>query len=125
MYLDYETYVSMDGDVVEAAFPRLSYLAGKKIDRYTQNRVQAMRAVPEAVQRCMAELINAMGQSDPTETASTAPLSGFSNDGYSESYAKPLTAESLESALYGIICDYLASESDDNGTPLLYLGVDA
>ena len=72
MYLDYETYVSMDGDVVEAAFPRLSYLAGKKIDRYTQNRVQAMRAVPEAVQRCMVELINAMGQSDPTETAATA-----------------------------------------------------
>ena len=125
MYLDYLTYVDMGGNVVEAAFPRLEYLAEKKIDRYTQNRVQSMQAVPEAVQRCAAELINAMGESDPTETASTAPLSGFSNDGYSESYSKPLTAESLEAGLYSIICDYLAGESDDNGTPLLWLGVGA
>ena len=125
MYIDYLTYADMGGNAVEAAFPRLEYLAEKKVDRYTQNRVQAMRTVPESVQRCMVELINAMDKSDPTETASAAPLSGFSNDGYSESYAEPMTAQRLENGLYGLICDFLAAESDDNGTPLLYLGVDA
>lgn len=124
MYLDYDTYVSMGGNVEGAAFPRLEYLAEKKIDRYTQERVKAMENVPEAVKRCMTELVNVMGRSDPTETASTAPLSGFSNDGYSESYAVPLTAETLESGLYGIIADYLSAETDDKGTPLLWLGVD-
>lgn len=125
MYIDYVTYVSMGGSVEELAFPRLEFLAEKKIDRYTQNRVKAMKNVPEAVQQCIVELINSMGVADPTETASIAPLSGFSNDGYSESYANPLTAQSLETAHYSIIIDYLAAETDDNGTPLLYLGVDA
>lgn len=125
MYLDYETYVSMGGTVDSAAFPRLEYMAEKRIDRYTQGRVKAMEAVPEAVQRCMVEVIGVMSKSDPTKTASTAPLSGFSNDGYSESYAEPMTADGLEANLYGLILDYLSTETDDNGTPLLWLGVDA
>ena len=124
MYLDYETYVSMGGTADNAAFPRLEYMAEKRIDRYTQGRVKAMEAIPEAVQRCMAELVNGMAAADPTRTASTAPLSGFSNDGYSESYAGPMTAGSLEASLYGLILDYLSTQADDNGTPLLWLGVD-
>ena len=57
--------------------------------------------------------------------AAEAPLSGFSNDGYSESYAEPVTAERLEANLYGLILAYLSTETDDSGTPLLWLGVDA
>lgn len=71
----------------------------------------------------MAELINAMYMADPTKTASEAPLSGFSNDGYSESYAEPVTAERLEANLYNMIVDYLAAETDHSGTPLLCLVV--
>lgn len=125
MYLDYVAYITMGGTADNAAFPRLEYLAEKKIDRYTQGRVSAMKEIPEAVQWCMTEMINAMSAADPTKTASEAPLSGFSNDGYSESYAEPLTAETLEENLYGLISDYLAAETDENGTPLLWLGVDA
>ena len=125
MYLDFATYKSMGGSAEETAFPRLEYLAEKKIDRYTQGRVKAMEAVPEAVQRCMVEIINAMSAADPAKMAAEAPLSGFSNDGYSESYAEPVTAERLEANLYGLILDYLSTETDDSGTPLLWLGVDA
>ena len=125
MYLDYSTYKSMGGSAEETALPRLEYLAEKKIDRYTQGRVKAMETVPEAVQRCMVEIINAMSTADPAKMAAEAPLSGFSNDGYSESYAEPVTAERLEANLYGLILDYLSTETDDSGTPLLWLGVDA
>lgn len=124
MYIDFSTYADMGGTVDETAFPRLEYLAEKKIDHYTQGRVKNMKKVPEAVKRCMVEIINSMGENDPTETASSASLSGFSNDGYSESYAEPMTASSQESGLYGLILDYLSTETDDNGTPLLWLGVD-
>lgn len=124
MYLTYEEYAEMGGTVAEAAFPRLEYMARKRIDRYTQDRVKAMQEVPEAVKRCAVELVNAMGKTDPTKTASESPVSSFSNDGYSESYAEPMTEQTLESNLYGIIRSMLSGEYDNNGTPLLWLGVD-
>lgn len=124
MYLTYDEYTQMGGTAAEAAFPRLEYMARKRIDRYTQNRVKAMQEVPEAVKRCSVELVNAMEKTDPTKMASDAPLSSFSNDGYSESYAEPLTAQAQENNLYGIIRSMLSGEYDDNGTPLLWLGGD-
>ena len=125
VYLDYKTYLTLGGSADFTAFSRMEYLAEKRIDRYTQSRVKAMQTVPEAVQRCITELVNAMEKADPTETASTAALSGFSNDGYSESYAQAVTADTLEYGLYRLIADHLAMETDDNGTPLLWLGVGA
>lgn len=124
MYITYDEYTQMGGTAAEAAFPRLEYMARKRIDRYTQNRVKAMQEVPESVKRCAVELVTAMSKSDPTKIASEAALSSFSNDGYSESYAEPLTAEMQEGNIYGIVRCFLAGEVDDNGTPLLFLGVD-
>lgn len=123
MYITYEEYSEMGGTAAEAAFPRLEYMARKRIDRYTQGRVKNMTETPECVKRCATELVNAMDKADPTKTASEAALSGFSNDGYSESYAEPLTAHAQENNIYGIIRNMLSDECDDNGTPLLYLGV--
>lgn len=124
MYIDFETYYRLGGKADGTAFPRLQFRAGKLIDRYTQNRVKAMEEVPQAVQMCLVELINAMDKADPTETAVSPALSGFNNDGYSESYAEPVTAEHLETSLYGIVREYLSGEVDDYGVSLLYLGVD-
>lgn len=124
MYITYDEYKQMGGTAEESAFPRLEYMARKTIDRYTQGRVRKMEETPEAVKRCMTELVNCTGTTDPAKTASEAPLSGFSNDGYSESYEEPMTAQTLENNLYGIIRSMLSDEYDDNGTPLLWLGVD-
>jgi hypothetical protein len=124
VYIDYDEYLEYGGTAEISAFPRLEFMARKKIDRYTQSRVKAMKEVPESVKRCMTELVNAMVNADPTKTASQATLTGFSNDGYSESYGDAITAETLENNLYGIVKELLSGERDDNGTPLLWLGVE-
>lgn len=123
MYLNYVEYAAFGGTGDDALFHRLAFRAEQIIDRYTQKRVQKMAEVPEAVKRCMTELINAMVVADPTTTALSGQLTGFTNDGYSESYAAP--QKTTEAVYFGILADYLASETDDNGTPLLYRGVDA
>ena len=124
MYIDY-TYFSANGgspDITESAFPLIEYRARKLVDRMTQKRVGSMAAVPEAVMRLMVELVNIESVSGSAAiTAST--VASFSNDGYSETYAEPATAQVITAAESALIHDYLAGEMDDNGTPLLYLGV--
>ena len=124
MLITYEEYVSYGGTADEAAFSRLEFLAEKSINRYTQGRVGAMETPPEAVKRCAAELVSILDRADVTALASSGTLSGFANDGYSESYTDPLTVEKLDQNTYAIIRAYLSGETDDKGTPLLWLGVD-
>lgn len=123
-YIEIDQYLRLGGNLMdESAFNRLSYRAEKLIDRYTQSRVRKMKGVPESVQRCMVELINIMGASDPSELATKPVLSSFNNDGYSETYAAPVTVDSVTARMVGTILDYLTEQKDDEGTPLLYLGV--
>ena len=125
MYISFSEYSDMGGAVSEAAFPRLEFLAEQKIDRYTQSRVKAMDTVPETVKYCMVDLVDAPSKIDLAETAVSAALASFTNDGYSETYAEPATAQTQENGLYAIIVNWLAATKNDNGVPLLYLGVDA
>lgn len=120
MYLTFPEFSQMGGSVEESTFPRLEYQARKHVDRYTQNRVKQMDEVPEAVKRCMVELIGMIAAFDPNAPA----LSGYSNDGYSESYAEPITAEVQERNIFNLILTYLSGEVDGNGTPLMWLGVE-
>ena len=124
MYIDYSEFqriygaTSMDG----TEFSRYEFRARRIIDRATCGRVGRMAAVPEAVKYLIAELIH-------IEFTSAAPLSGeravksFNNDGYSETYSDAMTQEKVEEREQALIADYLAGEADDEGTPLLYLGV--
>ena len=123
MYID-RTYYKANGgtEMEDAAFSRNESRARKIVDRLTQNRVTKMAQVPEAVQRLMVELVT----QEATQGAAALenqPVSSFSNDGYSETYAQPLTAEMVKQLEMDLVVDYLAEETDDNGTPLLYLGV--
>ncbi len=124
MYIDY-TYFSANGgspDITASAFPTIEFRARKIIDRATQKRVQSMTTVPEAVKRLMVEIANIEAQS--ASQAITAPsVASFSNDGYSETYAEPATAEVIAVAENKLVREYLTGETDDNGTPLLWLGV--
>ncbi len=124
MYLSDNDYYTMGGTATVAAFPRYAFRAEQLVNAHTHNRIKAMTEIPQAVKYCMVELVNAMATTDPTTAAVSPTLTGFNNDGYSESYAG-VTAESLTQAYSGIIRDYLSCECDDNGTPLLYAGVDA
>lgn len=110
MYLTYDEYVQMGGNVDAALYPRLEYKARKKIDYYTQNRIQALEDVPEAVKMCMFELIQLLAQSTSDEPI----IQSESNNGVSVSY-KVMTEQEQNAKAAQIIREYLPPE-------LLYLG---
>lgn len=123
MYIDLSYYLGNGGtEMTDAAFYRAEYRSRKIVDRFTQGRVKAMAEVPEAVQRLMVELIT-MEAGQGAELLENQPVASFSNDGYSETYADPLTAERVAEIEEDLVLEYLSDETDDAGTPLLYLGV--
>ena len=124
MYIDYEFYQVNGGTAEESAFPRLEFMARRRVDHYTFGRVAAMEEVPEEVKRLMVELINMFSANDVAALLSTPQLTGFSNDGYSESYGAAVTVADLAEGVDALIFDYLAGVLDDTGVPLLYAGVD-
>lgn len=124
MYIDYCCYVNCGGDVAidRATFKRLEFRARKIVDRLTQNRIQSMREIPEAVKQLMVELIP-LEATQGAAVRDNQTVTSFSNDGYSETYADPLTGDRLKETEHNLIIEYLSGEKDDNGVPLLYLGV--
>lgn len=125
-YIDLNYYVTHGGkqdDAICTAFTNLEFRARKLVDRYTQNRVRDMAEVPEAVQMLMVELV-ALEATQGAAALDNQVISSFSNDGYSETYAEPLTAERIREQENELILTYLLGEQDDNGIPLLWLGVE-
>ena len=124
MYIDL-TYYKQNGskaDMTDAAFSRNEFRARKLVDQRTQGRVKNMAQVPEAVKRLMVELVT-LESTQGAELTENQAVSSFSNDGYSETYADPLTADRVKEIEIDLIEEYLSDETDDDGTPLLYLGV--
>lgn len=124
MYIDIAYYIANGGkeNMTDVTFSRCEFRARKLVDRLTQGRVKEMAVVPEAVKRLMVELIT-LESTQGAEIAENQAVTSFSNDGYSETYADPLTAERVKEIECELICEYLSDEVDDHGTPLLYLGV--
>ena len=125
MYIDLAYYKENGGkaDMTDAVFFRNEFRARKMVDRLTQGRVRNMDPVPEAVMRLMVELVS-LEESQGAELAQYQAVTSFSNDGYSETYADPLTGERVKEIECDLILEYLSDEVDDTGTPLLYLGVE-
>lgn len=123
MYIDL-TYYSENGgkEMTAAAFARNEFRARKMVDRVTQNRVAKMEEVPEAAKRLMVELIT-MEETQGAAVVEIQAVTSFSNDGYSQTFADPLTTERVKEIENDLILEYLSGETDDNGVPLLYLGV--
>lgn len=123
MYIDLKYYRENGGkEMTDAAFSGAEFRARKMVDRLTQGRVKGMAVVPEAVKRLMVELVT-METTQGAAVLNNQAVTSFSNDGYSETYADPLTRDRVKEIEYSLISEYLADEADDNGTPLLYLGV--
>lgn len=123
-YLTYAEYIDLGGALNEQEFLPLELKGRKRIDYLTANRVQAMSSVPEAVKLCVYALIG-LEQTAGLETAVTSPqVTGFKNDGYSETYANTPTLGEIGTMLNKTAVEYLYGEHDDNGTPLLYRGLD-
>lgn len=125
MYIDYGYYTNNGSNVNldDATFRRVAFRCEKIIDRYTQGRIRKMSQIPEAVMHLMVELVTLEATQGGAVTENRA-VSSFSNDGYSETYADPLTEEKIKEIESNLILEYLSGETDDNGTPLLWLGVE-
>ena len=121
MYLTHEEYKGWGGTLDSAAFSRWEYSARALIDRHTFKRVSGMVETPESVKRLVFELVGMAEQQGRQQDGTV--VASFSTDGYSESYAKPLTAVEAQAAMAALVVQYLSGEKDDAGTPLLYRGV--
>lgn len=122
-YLTYSEYTERGGTLAPADFMQQEYDARKRIDRWTDMRVQNMDEVPEDVKMCMMRLI-ALGASAGAEAQMSNPtVTSFNNDGYSESFGNVLSAEDADAAMNQIIQTGLYGVLNDYGVPLLYRGV--
>lgn len=124
MYIDLTYYLNNGGkqSMTDAAFVRNEFRARKLVDKLTQGRVKNMVQVPEAVKRLMVELVT-LEDGQASGLAEKQVVTSFSNDGYSETYAAPFTGEQVKEIECDLVSEYLSEETDDEGTPLLYLGV--
>lgn len=142
MYLTYNEFVEYGGtDMDESTFNQNEYKCAKMIDGMTANRVHDMAEVPEAVKRCIFELIkqeqifnDSMNEiiARASHGGGTQMVSSFSTDGYSETFATGTgnTGEYLQvlrsktdELQKRTVSDFLAYEYDDYGVKLLYRGV--
>lgn len=124
MYIDLAYYKENGGkaDMTDAAFVRSEFRARKIVDKLTQNRIQKMQEIPEAVKRLMVELVT-LESAQGAAVLENQAVTSFSNDGYSETYADPLTGERVKEIESELVSEYLSGEADDNGIPLLWVGV--
>ena len=135
MYLTYDEFIAFGGTLDIPTFNRYEFKARKLIDSYTANRVSKMAEVPDAVKRCMFELISqeaVFDTANSTKTGGSGLVASFNTDGYSESYAVgngnagnylAELRKGVDNTQIQTILDMLAYEYDDNNVKLLYRGV--
>ena len=125
-YLTHQEYTNYGGSAVsQTQFPTAEFKARKRIDYLTDCRVQNMATVPDAVKLCMTSIINADAAAGADALASSPLVASFNTDGYSESYGGATEQQAaMQAALNRQIKELLYGETDDNGTPLLYRGLD-
>lgn len=124
-YMDYTDHTEYGGTASEADFNLLELRARKRIDRLTASRVQKMKKVPEAVKLCALSLIEIDHKAGAEAQINNPVVTSFNTDGYSETYGKALSVADVEKSMSATIKTLLWGETDDNGVPLLYRGVEA
>lgn len=121
IYLTYDEYSTMGGICDTTAFNRNIDRACGIIDNSTHNRIECMAEVPQrakALCRDLVEYLARYSTSDMVVSSRSQSAGGVSE---SESYVTKTDVE-LQADIDNMIIDYLLTEKDDNGTPLLYRG---
>ncbi|MBP5782748.1 MAG: hypothetical protein J6W04_04330 [Bacteroidales bacterium] len=124
-YLTYDEYLNYGGTLDETAFSRLGYMAKRKIDRKTFNRLVDATEIGEPVKRLMFELIGVINKTDTSNESYEPAIASEGNDGYSISYASAsiMTPDSAEKKIDSLIEEYLQLEKAPNGQYLLSCGL--
>lgn len=120
-YLTYEEYKGLGGNAVdETAFNRNIDRACGIIDNAIHHRLDNAKEISRKVKACTRDLIEYLAKNEEIGiVASRSQSAGGVSE--SESYATK-TADDVYGDIQNILYDYLASEKDEKGTPLLYRG---
>lgn len=121
IYLTYDEYSAMGGICDLTAFNRNIDRACGFVDLHTQSRLQSVLKVSQRAKACVRDLVEYLANnvSNGKVIASKSQSAGGVSE--SESYATKTTDE-MNCEMLNIVYDYLATEKDDNGTPLMYRG---
>lgn len=120
-YLTYEEYQEIGGTLDLTAFDRNIDRACAFIDASTQNRLQSVLEVSTKAKACVRDLVEYLATNvlnGKTVTSKSQSAGGVSE---SESYTTKTTDE-INAEMLCVVYDYLISEKDDCGTPLMYRG---
>ena len=120
-YITYDEYNKIGGVLDSAAFNRYSLRTFSRIRQETYGRIDKMSAVPNEVKHLCRDLIEYMNNNLNQDKAITSESQSQGGASESVSYVNK-DASDVEKEINNIIYDYLASVTDDNGTPLLYRG---
>ena len=121
IYLTYTEYKEIGGTLEETAFNRNIDRACGIIDNSTHNRIDYMAEVPQRAKALCRDLLEYLARNDTTEISVTSRSQSAGGVSESESY-ETKTADDVYGDIQNMLYDYLGTETDDNGTPLLYRG---
>lgn len=137
MYLTYEEYINLGGELEQSTFSQLEFEARTYVDWYTFDRLKNEKTLPDAVKPLMVYLINLIIEkhkalnlsANGTANTSTNPnkeIISQSNDGVSTTYNIQSAGEIIKSSKSEVdnaINLYLYGIENSLGRKLLYRGI--
>ena len=103
-YITYAEYQNFGGTVSDTDFTNLEPKARRKLDYFTQNRLQTATTIISEVKELMTEFINRMSNS-PVNGNLTSYSNGIESFGFAENQTK-----ALDNELYQLAIEYLPIE---------------
>ena len=118
-YLTYEEYTEIGGTLDLTAFARNIDRACGFVDLHTKSRLQSVLEVSPRTKACVRDLVEYLANNVSGAKAVTSKSQSAGGVSQSESYATK-TNDEINCEMLNIVYDYLATEKDNNGTPLMY-----
>ena len=120
-YLTYEEYLEIGGTLDLTAFNRNIDRACSFVDSHTFGRLRGVSVVSTKVKACARDLVEYLADNASNGKTITSKSQSAGGVSESESYETKETDE-LNAEMLNIVYDYLSTETDDHGTPLMYRG---
>ena len=118
---DHQEYLALGGVCDATAFNRNVDRACGIIDNATHNRIECMTEVPQRAKALCRDLVEYIARNLTFDAVVQSRSQSAGGVNESESYAIK-SKDELQADIDNMIADYLLTETDDNGTPLLYRG---
>lgn len=123
IYLTYDEYTNKGGTLDAATFNRHIDFASSVIEHHTHGRSARLKTIPEEIKTLCRDIVDFADKIRGESYGVTSKSQSAGAVSESVSYAS-LTTKDIERELKSLIKTYLSRLEDDDGTPLLYCGVD-